>query len=168
MTTEEFISFIVIFYVTAFMVWFSGLDLLSNLEQNQIKSGIGSCIAPTAGLALHPAGKYGAGILGFLDSEVSVSCCPGTKRSWGDPVAPPPSTEGESPSQSFYSVGGGGYFVDCELAQNHCNIHFGRQPPLPLILYDRLPFVYKAEFTKFHSIREAIKIKKRPSAAKLY
>jgi hypothetical protein len=47
--TEKIRSFVDVFHVTIFMVWFSGLpedmDLLSNLEQSLIKSGIGSCIA---------------------------------------------------------------------------------------------------------------------------
>ena len=67
------------------------------MEQNKIKSGIGSCIAPKSGLARHPAGKFGTWISGSLDSGVLVTGCPVPGSSWGDPDAPPPSTEGESP-----------------------------------------------------------------------
>ena len=69
------------------------------------KSGIGSCIALKAGLARRPAkGRCGAEVSGFYSSGVLVSCCPGPGGSWGNLTVPPPSKEGESPSNKVLLV----------------------------------------------------------------
>ena len=75
-----------------------------------LKSGLGSCIAPKAGLARHPA----KGMCGARVSELCfgtlVSCCPGPGSSWGNLATLPPSKEGESPSNpnSIGSIGSHG------------------------------------------------------------
>ena len=56
------------------------------------KSGIGSCIAPKAGLACPPAnGRYC-----FL--VFRRFCCPGPGSSWGNPAVLPANKEAKSPS----------------------------------------------------------------------
>ena len=67
-----------------------------------LKSGLGSCIAPKAGLARHPAkGMYGARVLELCFGTL-VSCCPGPGSSWGNLDTLPPSKEGKSPSKPGY------------------------------------------------------------------
>ena len=47
---------------------------------------------------------YGAEVSGFYSSGVLVSCCPGPGSSWGNLTVPPPSKEGESPSNKVLLV----------------------------------------------------------------
>jgi hypothetical protein len=58
-----------------------------------------------AGLARPPAkGRCGAEISGLNSSGVLVSGCPGPGGSWENLAVPPPSKEGESPSNKVLMV----------------------------------------------------------------
>ena len=71
----------------------SVLHFISNFHV-KLKSGIGSCIAPKAGLARHPAkGRCRAGISRFYSFGILVSVCPGPGSSWGNLAVPPASKE---------------------------------------------------------------------------
>ena len=93
-----------------FLVIPGSMDL-SFFGETFTKSGIGSCIAPKAGLARHPVqGRYfnpqilvTFGLLVVWDIS-----CPGPVSKWGDPFVLLARTEAESPSISVFCIPGGG------------------------------------------------------------
>ena len=50
-----------------------------------LKSGLGSCIAPKAGIARDPEKGMCGAIVSELCLGTLVSCCPGPGNSWGQP-----------------------------------------------------------------------------------
>ena len=86
---------------------FTGNKGLPYLEQFQFKSGIGSCIAPKAGLARPPA----KGMYSFL--VFRRFRCPGPGSSWGNLAVLPASKDAEN-SNNMYVVSPTKYYLNVQ------------------------------------------------------